>query len=183
MKVQARQAFVFPNPVAVLTVADEDGGSNPITLAWIGMASSEPVHVTAAVRPGRHSHPMIVASGDFCLNFFSSDMVGAVDVCGVRSGRDTDKWEASGFTPEPAVHVKAPRIAEAAYSLECTVVERLSLGVHDLFVARVEAAYADESFLRDGKLDYDAVRPLTYCPTEYRVLGERVYGYGESGKK
>ncbi|MBE0475515.1 MAG: flavin reductase family protein [Coriobacteriia bacterium] len=182
MKVETRHAFVFPSPVAVVTAAAPGGGSNLITLAWVGMACSEPVHVTVAVRPTRHTHGLIVASGEFCLNLLSEEMVRSVDVCGVRSGRDTDKWEAAGLTPEPAEDVGAPRIAEAAYVLECAVVERLSLGVHDLFVARVLGAYAEESVLADGKVDYDALRPLSYCPTEYRSLGARVYGYGESVK-
>lgn len=182
MKVETRHAFVFPNPVAVLTVANPDGGSNPVTLAWVGMACSEPVHVTVAVRPSRYSHGLLAAAGEFCLNFLAEDRVRQVDVCGTTSGRDTDKWAACGLTPEPAANVGAPRIAEAPYALECTVVERLSLGAHDLFVARVLGAYADSSVLVEGKLDWDAVRPVSYCPPEYRSIGEAVYRYGESGK-
>lgn len=184
MKQETGHAFVFPNPVALVVVADESGGSNIVTLAWVGMACSDPVHVSIGVRPSRYSNDLLKAAGEFTLNIPSADMVASVDHCGVVSGRDHDKWLEVGFTREAANEVSAPLIAECRYALECRVVETVPLGAHDLFIARVLVAHADETVLTpDGRLDMGALSPLAYVPNEYRVLGERVYGYGQSAKE
>jgi flavin reductase (DIM6/NTAB) family NADH-FMN oxidoreductase RutF len=184
VKIETRNAFVFPDPVALVTVQDYDGRANIVTLAWVGMACSDPVTITIAVRPSRHSNQLLRSAGEFVLNIPSEGMVGAVDHCGMVSGRDHDKWGETGLTPEPSLAVSAPRIAECPYALECRVIETLPLGAHDLFVASVLGAYADESVVtRDAKIDYDLLRPLAYIPNEYRGLGPRVYGFGDSARK
>jgi flavin reductase (DIM6/NTAB) family NADH-FMN oxidoreductase RutF len=184
MKVETKHAYVFPDPVAMITVPDGAGGSNIITLAWVGMASSDPRSVTIAVRPTRHSHGLLKAAGEFCLNIPGEDLVRETDFCGVNSGRDHDKWAATGLTPEPSVHVAAPRIAQCRYSLECRVVETVGLGVHDLFVAEVVGAYADDSILSEaGKVDYTLLKPMAYMPDQYWSLGSKIFGYGDSNKK
>jgi flavin reductase (DIM6/NTAB) family NADH-FMN oxidoreductase RutF len=184
VKQETRQAFVFPNPVALITVPDYDGRANIITLAWVGMACSDPVTVTVAVRPSRYSNGLLRSAGEFVLNIPSEDMVEVVDHCGMVSGRDHDKWAETGLSPEPAHRVSAPRIAECAYALECRVIETLPLGAHDMFVAKVLGAYADERILTlDAKIDQDALRPLAYVPNEYRAIGPTVYRYGDSARK
>ena len=181
MKVETRQAFVFPNPVALVTVPETEGGANIITLAWVGMACSDPVTVTVAIRPSRYSHELLGAAGEFVLNIPGRDLLEATDQCGVVSGRDVDKWEMTGLTPEPALHVAAPLIKECPYALECQVIETLELGSHDLFVARVLAAHADEGVLDEaGNLEYERFEPLTYLPYDYFSVSERIYHYGQS---
>jgi flavin reductase (DIM6/NTAB) family NADH-FMN oxidoreductase RutF len=175
MKRATRQAFVLPNPVGLVTVAEGESGSNIVTIAWVGMACSDPVTVTIAVRPSRHSHELLLEEGEFVLNIPGEELLDAVDVCGKVSGGDSDKWELTGLTPEPALEVRAPLIAECPYSLECRVIEMLELGAHDLFVARVLAAHADERILDErGRLDYAAFKPLGYLPYEYRGLGPKL---------
>ncbi|HEX9093369.1 MAG TPA: flavin reductase family protein [Coriobacteriia bacterium] len=184
MKQETKHAYVFPDPVALVTVPDGAGGANIITLAWVGMASSDPRSVSIAVRPSRHSNTLLKAAGEFCLNIPGEDLVRQTDWCGVNSGRDHDKWAETGLTPEPATHIAAPRIAECRYSLECRVVETLQLGAHDLFVGQVVAAYADPDVLDDsGRVDYAKLRPMAYMPEEYWSLGAPIYGYGESRKR
>lgn len=184
MKIQTRHAFVFPDPVALVTVSDYDGRANIVTLAWVGMACSDPVTVTIAVRPSRYSNELLRSAGEFVLNIPSEGIVEAVDHCGSVSGRDHDKWSETGLTPEPAEAVSAPRIAECAYALECRILETMPLGAHDLFIANVLGAYADERILTpDARLDHDVLRPLVYVPNEYRALGPRLYGYGDSSRK
>jgi flavin reductase (DIM6/NTAB) family NADH-FMN oxidoreductase RutF len=184
MKQETGQAYVFPNPVALVCVADETGGSNLITLAWVGMACSDPRHVTIGVRPQRYSSGLLKAAGEFTLNIPGEDMVAAVDHCGTVSGRDHDKWSEAGFTRESAREVSAPLVAECRYALECRAVETVPLGAHDLFVARVLVAHADDSVLTpDGRLDFEALRPLAYLPDAYYSMGERVYGYGQSARE
>jgi flavin reductase (DIM6/NTAB) family NADH-FMN oxidoreductase RutF len=183
MKQETKHAYVFPDPVALVTVADGHGGANIITLAWVGMASSDPRSVTIAIRPTRHSHGLLTAAGEFCLNIPGEELVRETDWCGVHSGRDFDKWAETGLTPEPSVHIAAPRITQCRYALECTVTETVHIGVHDLFVARVEAAFADPEILNDrGHVDYTLLRPMAYMPDQYWSLGERIYGYGDSKK-
>ena len=181
MKVETKQAFVFPNPIALVTVADGDAKANIITIAWVGMACSDPVTITIAVRPSRHSHELLARAGEFVLNVPGRDLLEATDHCGVVSGRDHDKWSEAGLTPEPASHVGAPLIKECPYALECKVVETLELGAHDLFVARVLAAHVEHRFVEDGgELDYEAMELLTYLPYDYFTVGERIYHYGQS---
>jgi flavin reductase (DIM6/NTAB) family NADH-FMN oxidoreductase RutF len=181
LKQETRQAFVFPNPVSLVTVADGQGRSNIITIAWLGMACSDPVTITIAVRPSRYSHELLAREGEFVANFPGQDLLEQTDVCGTVSGRDVDKWALTGLSPVPATHVGAPMIAECPYSLECRVIETLELGAHDLFVARVLAAHAEESVMdEEGALDYEAIRPLTYLPYDYFSVGERIYHYGQS---
>lgn len=182
MKQETGHAFVFPNPVALVAVADEAGDSNLITLAWVGMACSDPVHVTIAVRPQRYSFGLLKAAHEFTLNIPSADAVEAVDYCGSVSGRDHDKWAEAPFTRQDAKQVRAPLVAECRYALECTVVESLPLGAHELFVARVLVAHVDDSVLaEDGSIDQTKLDPLAYVPHEYRRLGdEAIYRYGQS---
>jgi flavin reductase (DIM6/NTAB) family NADH-FMN oxidoreductase RutF len=184
MKQETKHAYVFPDPVALVTVADGAGGANIITLAWVGMASSDPRSVSIAIRPTRHSNELLKATGEFCLNIPGQELVRQTDWCGVHSGRDFDKWAETGLTPEPSEHIAAPRIAECRYALECRVVETLQLGVHDLFVGTVLGAFADADVLDDrGRVDYTKLRPMAYMPDEYWSLGERIYGYGASKKE
>lgn len=182
MKQETGQAFVFPNPVALVAVAGEAGESNLITLAWVGMASSEPVHVTIAVRPQRYSHDLLESAGEFTLNIASTELVERVDYCGSVSGRDHDKWTEAPFTREQARQVSAPLVAECKYALECSVVQVVSLGAHDLFVSRVLVAHVDDSVLdAHGHVDFAKLDPLAYVPHEYRRLGgEAIFRYGQS---
>lgn len=181
MKQETRHAYVFPDPVALVTVPDSTGGANIITLAWVGMASSDPRSVTIAIRPSRHSHDLLVPAGEFCLNIPGEELVRETDWCGVNSGRDHDKWAETGLTPEPSEHILAPRIAQCRYALECRVVQTVSLGAHDLFVGEVLGAYADPALLDEkGRVDYTLLRPMAYMPDEYWSVGRRIYGYGDS---
>jgi flavin reductase (DIM6/NTAB) family NADH-FMN oxidoreductase RutF len=181
VKQETGHAYVFPDPVALIAVADESGGSNIITLAWVGMACSDPVHISIGVRPQRYSNGLLRAAGEFTLNLPSAEMVEAVDYCGSVSGRDHDKWAEAPFTREPARQVGAPLIAECRYALECRIVETVSLGAHDLFIARVLLAHVDDTVLaEDGSVDTAALDPLAYAPHAYFKMGEKVYTYGQS---
>lgn len=184
MRRAVSETFVFPCPVALLTCRAPDGRDNIITLAWVGVACSDPPMVTVAIRPQRHSHPIVVSTGQFVLNIPSKDILQKVDFCGMHSGRELDKFEAAGLTAEPAQSVDAPVIAECTYAAECHVEHTLRLGTHDLFVARIVAAHADESVLTEkGKVDHEKVDPIAYCPHRYFALGELIGRYGMSKKE
>lgn len=184
MRTAVSGSYVFPCPVALLSCRDAEGHENIITLAWVGVACSDPPMVTVAIRPQRHSHGIVGATGRFALNIPTSEQLEQVDYCGTRSGRTVNKFESCGLTPIDGEAIDAPVIAECPYAVECRVLHRLRLGTHDLFVAEIVAAHADDAYLdAQGKVDYAKVAPLTYCPEDYFTIGQRVGHYGMSKKK
>ena len=174
---------LYPVPAAVVSCADAAGNANLITLAWVGTVCSEPPMIGIAVRPERHSHPMIKETGEFVVNLPRADQAHAVDVCGMISGRSQDKFAAAGLTPTPANHVKVPLIEEFPVNIECRVRQTLSLGVHDLFIGEILCVHADEEVLdRSGALDPEKLKPLAFVNGEYCAVGESVGYYGFSRK-
>lgn len=162
----------FPTPLALVTCADENGKSNVLTLAWVGIVSSEPPMVSIAIRRGRLSHPIIKSTGEFVLNVPTESMVKDTDYVGSVSGENVDKWENSQLTPLPATRVKAPLIAECPVSLECVVRHTLNLGSHDAFLSEVVAMHVAPDAVTNGKLDGAKMRPLVYFAKDYFGLSE-----------
>ena len=157
---------------------------NIITLAWAGTICSDPPMVSISIRPGRHSHGLVKASGEFVLNLPTADQVEQVDYCGTNSGRRVDKFAVCQFTPVPASAVGVPLIAQCPVNLECKVQQVLSLGTHDLFIARILAVQADEDAVTDkGKLDAARVRPMACLNQSYYRLGDLLGAWGTPGKK
>jgi flavin reductase (DIM6/NTAB) family NADH-FMN oxidoreductase RutF len=184
MRKDVSGSYVFPSPVVLLSCKGEEGAANIITLAWVGVACSDPPMITVAIRPERYSHDMVATTGEFVVNIPRSDQLELVDICGTNSGRSMDKFETCGFTAQPASVVSAPVIAECPYAAECRVVQTIHVGTHDLFVAEIVAAHADESVLDErGKVDYGKLSPLAYCPDRYFSLGPDLGRYGLTKKK
>jgi len=168
------------SPVPVVLVSCGVDRPNLITLAWAGVACSEPPVIGIGVRPGRFSHHLIVEAGAFVVNIPRADQVGIVDYCGNVSGRDVDKWAACGLTPIPAGQVRVPLVAECPVALECRVIHRLSLGSHDFFLGQVVAVQTDEDLLTaEGRLDYGRTQPLAYVGGDYWQVGGPVGHYGD----
>lgn len=175
---------IFPCPVVLVTVVDSEGKPNVITIAWTGQACSDPPCVTVAIRPQRHSHGLLVASGEFVVNIPGRDLLEAADRCGTVSGRRVDKFEQTGLTPVPADRVRPPLIDECPVNLECSLLHTVSLGVHDLFVGEIVATHADEDMLTEsGKIDYGRMQPICYNPDEYWSIGEKIGTYGFTKKR
>ncbi|HUW96229.1 MAG TPA: flavin reductase family protein [Anaerolineae bacterium] len=175
--------YLYPVPVVLVTCGIEK--PNIITLAWVGTVSSDPPMVGIAVRRERHSHRLIEESGEFVVNIPGEELLEATDRCGQVSGRDTDKFAATGLTPEPASAVKAPLIAECHVNMECKVRQQLELGAHDLFLGEVVAVHVNEDVLDEqGKrIDYSKARPFVLTLAEYRGLSEPLAKYGCSVKR
>ena len=108
--------MIYPVPAVLVTVADCEGNSNIITIAWTGTICTNPPMAYISVRPERYSYHMLRESGEFVINLATESMAYATDYCGVRSGRNVDKWKETGLTPVPAQTVKAPVIAESPVS-------------------------------------------------------------------
>jgi flavin reductase (DIM6/NTAB) family NADH-FMN oxidoreductase RutF len=177
---------LLPLPVALVACRDADGRNNIITIAWTGVVCSDPPMLSISVRPGRFSHELLEANGDFVVNLPSAGMMHSADVCGTLSGRAEDKFARLGWTALDASEVNAPLIKECPMAIECRTKKKLGLGTHDMYVAEVLAVQVHDELLdANGRLRLDALEPLAFCPNvrglgEYWSLKEAVGHYGMS---
>lgn len=175
-----------PVPVVMVTCADADGKANIITLAWAGTINSDPPMLSISVRKERYSYNLIKEKGQFAVNLTTQKLAFATDLCGVKSGRDTDKFAAAGLTAEKASVIDVPIIKECPVSLECIVKNRLELGSHDMFIAEIVAVDVEEGLLNeDGKLMLDKAGLICYSHGKYWTLGKELgfFGYSVAKKK
>ena len=176
--------MLYPLPVVMVSVSDKEGNSNIITVAWAGTICTNPAMVSISVRPERHSYQMIRETGEFVINLTTKSLVYATDYCGVKSGRDIDKFKACGLTPIPGRHVKAPMIQESPVNIECRVCEVKELGSHHMFIAEVLAVHADEQYLNDkNKFCLEKAEPIVYSHGAYLATGDILGTFGFSVKK
>lgn len=167
-------------PVPVVLVSCGIDRPNLITLAWAGVACSEPPALTIAIRPSRYSHGLIVDTGEFVVNLPRAGQVARVDYCGSVSGRDVDKWAACELTPAPSTHIRTPGVAECLVSIECRVVQRVPLGSHDLFIGQVLAVQVDDAVLdENGRLRPSLAEPLAYVGGDYWRLESMAGHHGD----
>jgi flavin reductase (DIM6/NTAB) family NADH-FMN oxidoreductase RutF len=175
--------YLYPVPVVMVTCGIEK--TNIITLAWVGTVCSDPPMVGISVRQERFSHQLIEETGEFVVNIPGEELLEATDQCGNVSGRDVDKFAATGLTPMPASEVKTPLIAECHVNLECRVRHKLELGAHDLFLGEVVAVHVEDGVLDEAgrRVDYDKARPFVLTFAEYRGLSEAIGTYGCTVKR
>ena len=175
--------LLSPVPAVLVTTGDMEK-SNIITVAWCGIISSDPPRLYISIRPERYSHEIIEEKGEFCVNLTTAAMVRVVDICGVKSGRDVDKFELSKLTKEKAKSVSCPRIAESPISLDCKVFDVVKMGSHDMFMADILSVGVNEQLIdEDGKLTLAKTGLLAYSHGTYIKLGGKVGTFGFSVKK
>lgn len=176
--------MLYPLPVVMVSVRDKKGNDNIITVAWAGTVCTNPPMVSISVRPERHSYQMIKESGEFVINLVTKDLVFATDYCGVKSGRDVDKFKEMKLKKEKAEKVAAPLIAQSPVNLECRVTECKELGSHHMFVAEIVSVHIDEKYMDEkGKFHLNETGLVTYSHGEYLALGKRLGSFGYSVKK
>ena len=176
--------MLYPLPVVMVSCADGKGNTNILTVAWAGTVCTNPPMLSISVRPERYSCRMIQETGEFVVNLTTERLVRATDLCGVKSGRDVNKWEAAGLTPVPAKQVKAPLIGESPVNLECRVEQEIVLGSHILFLARVVSVSVDEAWLDDkGSFHLDWAKPICYSHGKYFQMGKEIGKFGFSVAK
>ncbi len=177
--------MLYPLPAVLVSCGDGEGVQNLLTVAWTGTVCSDPPMLSVSIRKDRFSHHLIEASGEFVVNLVSEKIAKAADWCGVRSGRDHDKWKASGLTPVKTPNLaKAPAVAESPVWIECRVKQILELGSHDMFLADVVGVHADEAlFEENGRLDLGKAGLITYSHGEYFLLGDKIGTFGWSVKR
>jgi flavin reductase (DIM6/NTAB) family NADH-FMN oxidoreductase RutF len=175
-----------PVPAVMVSCADEKGTPNIITLAWAGTICSEPPMLSVSIRKERFSYEIIKKSGVFVVNLVTKDLCKACDYCGVKSGRDIDKFKTMGLSAVPSSIISAPMIKESPVSIECVVKEIKQLGSHDMFISEIVAVNVEESLIDEsGKLDMMKAGLICYSHGNYWTLGEKLgfFGYSVAKKK
>lgn len=175
--------MLYPVPPAMISCGTTEH-PNIMTAAWTGIINSEPPMTYVSIRPSRYSHEIIKESGEFVINLPTLSMVTAADFCGVKSGRDTDKFKETELTPQPCSQVKAPQIAESPVSIECKVVDIKSFGSHDMFLAEIVAVNVDDKFIDgEGKFWIEKTGLLAFAHGHYFTLGRNLGSFGFSVNK
>lgn len=172
-----------PLPPVLVSCGDEQS-PNVLTVAWTGILNTQPPVTYISLRPERFSYPIIRESGEFVINLPTEELVRAVDYCGVKSGRNTDKLAQTGLTVTKGVAVSAPMINECPLSLECRVRQIIKLGTHDMFMADIVGVNAAKELLdNNGRLCLERARLLAYSHGEYYGLGRKLGSFGYSVRK
>ena len=177
--------MLYPLPAVMVSTADKAGNSNILTIAWTGTVCTNPPMAYISVRPERYSYHMIRESGEFVINLTTKKLARAADYCGVRSGKDVDKWKECHLTRGKASTLKyAPVIEESPVQIECRVRNIQELGSHHMFLAEVTAVQVDESYMDEkGKFDLNKTGLIAYSHGEYLDLGKKLGTFGYSVRK
>jgi flavin reductase (DIM6/NTAB) family NADH-FMN oxidoreductase RutF len=171
--------LLYPVPVALVSCGDMDGRTNIITIAWTGIICSDPPMVSISIRPHRHSSEIIKKSREFVLNIPTEEILEKTDRCGVISGKDHDKFPEVGLTPIRGREVKAPLVGE------CPVKDIKALGAHEIYLAEVVAAHADEKITQKGQIIASRTKPILFIPpnSEYWAAGGKIGTYAFTAKE
>ncbi len=176
--------MLYPVPAVMVSCRRGEERPNIITVAWCGTVSSAPPMVSISVRPERYSYGIIKESGEFVINLVTKDLAFATDYCGVRSGRNVDKFREMNLTESESATVKAPGIAQSPVNIECRVTNELDLGSHHMFLAEVTGVNISRSLMDEqGRFDLGSAGLVAYSHGEYYLLGEKLGKFGYSVKK
>ena len=175
--------MVYPVPPVMVSCGDMEN-SNILTIAWTGIICTDPAMTYISVRKERHSYDIIKRSGEFVINLASSSLAKSVDFCGVKSGKDIDKFKECNLTKEQATEINTPMIKECPINIECKVKEIKELGSHDMFIAEILAVNVDEKYLDEtGRFDMEACDLIAYSHGQYYSLGDKLGKFGFSVQK
>lgn len=177
--------MLYPLPAVLVSVGDRDGNRNIFTVAWTGTVCTNPPMAYISVRPERYSYHMIEESGEFVINLTTEKLAQAADFCGVRSGRDLDKWKECRLTERMAHSLRyAPCIEESPVNIECRVVKTEKLGSHHMFLGEVTAVQVDDAYMdENGKFDLNRTGLIAYSHGEYLGMGRKLGTFGCSVRK
>ncbi len=187
--VNAKEAWkpgnmLYPVPAVMVSCKRPGERPNIVTIAWTGTINSDPAMLSISVRPSRFSYDIIKDTGEFVVNLVNRDLTGACDWCGVKSGRDVDKFAEMHLTEYVSEFMETPAIAESPVNLYCKVTQVLPLGSHDLFLAEIVGVTVSKEYMDEtGRFDLAASDPIAYSHGEYYTLGEYIGKFGYSVQK
>lgn len=175
--------FIYPIPAVMVTSGTMEK-SNIITVAWTGILNTNPAIVYISVRPERHSYNLIKENGEFIINLTTEELAYATDWCGVKSGKNVDKFKEMNLTKEKAKHVKCPSIKESPVAIECRVIDIKEYGSHHTFIAEVLSIDADEKYIDEkGAFDISKCNLIAYANGGYYTLSKKIGKFGYSVEK
>ena len=176
--------MLYPLPAVMVSVRDKEGNDNIITVAWTGTVCTNPPMLYISVRPERHSYKALHETGEFVVNLTTEKLAKATDFCGVRSGRDMDKFEQTGLKKGEAKKINAPVIEDSPVNIECRVREEVALGSHTMFIADVVHVTVDDAYMdQKGRFALEKTDPIVYVHGQYYSLGKLLGTFGYSVKK
>lgn len=176
--------MLYPVPAVMVSCKRADEKPNIITVAWAGTVCSDPAMVSISVRPERYSHDIIADTGEFVVNLVTEKLTKSCDWCGVKSGRDHDKFRENKLTEFKSEFMDTPAISESPVNIYCKVVKTERLGSHDMFIGEVKGVTVDESYMDEkGRFALEACGLITYSHGEYYALGKKLGKFGYSVKK
>ena len=175
--------MLYPLPAVLISVCDREGKHNIFTAAWAGTVCTNPPMVSVSVRPERYSYHMIRETGEFVINLTTEGMTRAVDYCGVKSGRDVDKFREMHLGTQAASKVSCLLLQDSPVNVECRVVKTEELGSHHMFLAEVLAVHVEEAYMDGQKFRLSDSRPIVYSHGEYYGIGSLLGSFGYSVKK
>ncbi len=176
--------MLYPLPAVMVSCQRPGEKPNIITVAWAGTVCSSPAMVSISVRRERYSYEILKETGEFVINLATKELTRALDYCGVRSGRDVDKYQEMHLTVLPSKIVGAPGILESPVNIECRMTKREVLGSHDLFLAEVKSVTVDDRYMNEnGKFELNQAGLITYSHGEYFELGKKIGSFGYSVRK
>lgn len=179
------ETILYPVPVVMVTCGEYDKGEkNIITVAWTGTINTDPAMAYISVRPSRYSYDIIKRTGEFVINLTTKDLAFATDYCGVKSGKNVDKFKEMNLTAEKAPNINCAIIKESPISIECKLKEIIELGTHHMFIGNVVSTVADEKYIDEtGKFHFDKSNPICYSHGQYYTLGQHIGKFGYSVQK
>ena len=177
--------LIYPLPAVMVSCGESEEEYNIITISWTGTICTDPAMCYISVRPERHSYDIIKRTGEFVINLTTADLAKATDWCGVKSGKEYNKFKEMKLTPSPSILIKAPGIAEAPVNIECKVKEIVELGSHHMFISEVVSVSADNKYLdkETGLFRLENAGLLAYSHGKYFRLGEFIGKFGFSVMK
>lgn len=176
--------MLYPVPAVMVSCQRGEEKPNIITLAWAGTICSDPAMLSISVRPERYSYSIIKETGEFVVNLTTKDLVYATDYCGVKSGKNVDKFKEMKLTPSPSKYIHAPGIMESPVNMECRVVDIKPLGTHDMFIAEILGVNISDEYMDEtGKFQLNSTGLVAYSHGEYYALGEKLGSFGYSVRK
>jgi flavin reductase (DIM6/NTAB) family NADH-FMN oxidoreductase RutF len=177
--------MIYPLPAVMVSCGDSPENYNIITISWTGTICTDPAMCYISVRPERHSYNIIRESGEFVINITTAALAFATDWCGVKSGRDFNKFREMNLTPGKATIVKAPIIVESPVNIECVIREIKELGSHHMFISEVVAVNADDKYIDEnsGRFSLNDAIPICYSHGKYYETGRHIGKFGFSVEK